>query len=75
VKGCGGRERKREGRGVVFRREGEECEEAWERERGEREEKKKKKRFGPGPDLKIFGCAAARKIYAVARIFNFSIFL
>ena len=75
VKGCGERERKREGEEVVFRREGEECEEAWDRERGEREEKRKRKRFGPGPVLEIFGCAAAQKFCAVARIFNFSIFL
>jgi len=65
VKGCGERERKREmkrcfsERGV--KRRG--------RERGERGKRKRKRNgFGPGPDLEIFGCA-------VARIFNFPIFL
>ena len=68
VKGCGERERKREGEEVVFRREGEGCEEAWERERGEREEKKKKKRIWAGPRSGNF-CLCGRTI------FNFPIFL
>ena len=72
VKGCGERERKREMKRCfserVVKRRGRE-----RRERGKR--KRKRKRFGLGPDLEIFGCAAAQNFCAVARFFNFPIFL